>query len=73
MELTLSSEQWEARVTWLRRQRRRFPYQIQRVGNQHFLFTSDFPHEISPDDILHEIEEVKEAPLQDDDKLEILR
>jgi hypothetical protein len=38
------------------------PYQIQRTGNQHFLFASDFPHEIA-DDILHEIEEVNEAPI----------
>lgn len=49
------------------------PYQIQRAGNQHFLFASDFPHEIGPDDILHEIEEVAEAPLLDQDKKAILR
>jgi predicted TIM-barrel fold metal-dependent hydrolase len=49
------------------------PYQIQRAGNQHFLFASDFPHEIGPDDILHEIEEVMEAPLRDEDKRAVLR
>jgi predicted TIM-barrel fold metal-dependent hydrolase len=49
------------------------PYQIQRAGNQHFLFASDFPHEIGPDDILHEIEEVAEAPLSADDKRAVLR
>jgi predicted TIM-barrel fold metal-dependent hydrolase len=49
------------------------PYQIQRAGNQHFLFASDFPHEIGPDDILHEIEEVAEAPLSDADKRAVLR
>jgi predicted TIM-barrel fold metal-dependent hydrolase len=49
------------------------PYQIQRAGNQHFLFASDFPHEIGPDDILHEIEEVAEAPITDEDKRAVLR
>jgi len=48
-------------------------YQIQRAGNQHFLFASDFPHEIGPDDILHEIEEITEAPLSDQDKKAVLR
>jgi predicted TIM-barrel fold metal-dependent hydrolase len=45
----------------------------QRAGNQHFLFASDFPHEIDPDDILHEIEEVAEAPITDEDKRAVLR
>ena len=49
------------------------PYQIQRAGNQHFLFASDFPHEIGPDDILHEIAEVAAAPLTDQDKRAVLR
>ena len=49
------------------------PYQIERAGNQHFLFASDFPHEIGPDDILHEIEEIDEAPLSDQDKKAVLR
>jgi predicted TIM-barrel fold metal-dependent hydrolase len=49
------------------------PYQIQRAGNQHFLFASDFPHEIGPDDIMHEIEEVSEATLSDEDKRAVLR
>jgi len=48
-------------------------YQIQRAGNHHFLFASDFPHEIGPDDILHEIEEVAEAPISDEDKRAVLR
>jgi len=48
-------------------------YQIQRAGNQHFLFASDFPHEIGPDDILHEIEEVAEAPISNEDKRAVLR
>ena len=48
-------------------------YQVQRAGQQHFLFASDFPHEIGPDDILHEIEEVRECPgLGDQDKAAIL-
>jgi predicted TIM-barrel fold metal-dependent hydrolase len=37
------------------------------------LFASDFPHEIGPGDILHEIEEVTEAPLADEDKKAVLR
>jgi len=49
------------------------PYQVQRAGNQHFLFASDFPHEIGPEDILHEIREILEAPLTDEDKAAILR
>jgi predicted TIM-barrel fold metal-dependent hydrolase len=49
------------------------PYQIQRAGNQHFLFASDFPHEIAADDILHEIEEVTEAPISAEDKRAVLR
>jgi predicted TIM-barrel fold metal-dependent hydrolase len=49
------------------------PYQIQRAGNQHFLFASDFPHEIGPDDILHEIEEVMAAPISAQNKRAVLR
>ena len=49
------------------------PYQIQRTGNQHFLFASDFPHEIAAEDILHEIEEVNEAPITAEDKRAVLR
>ena len=37
------------------------------------VFASDFPHEIGPDDILHEIEEVAEAPISDADKRAVLR
>ena len=48
-------------------------YQIQRAGNGRFLFASDFPHEIGPGDIGHEIAEVAENPtLTDDDKAAIL-
>jgi predicted TIM-barrel fold metal-dependent hydrolase len=48
-------------------------YQIRRTGNVHFLFASDFPHEIGPEDIMHEIEEVREYPgLNDEDKAAIL-
>jgi len=35
-------------------------YQVQRAGAQHFLFASDFPHEIGKDQIKHEIEEIEE-------------
>jgi predicted TIM-barrel fold metal-dependent hydrolase len=50
------------------------PYQVRRAGNHHFLFASDFPHEIGPEDILHEIDEVLEAPeLSAADKQAILR
>ena len=34
---------------------------------------SAFPHEIAAEDILHEIEEVLEAPLTDGDKKAVLR
>ncbi|MBI2357914.1 MAG: amidohydrolase [Deltaproteobacteria bacterium] len=48
-------------------------YQVRRVGNHHFLFASDFPHEIGPEDIMHEIDEVREYPgLADEDKAAIL-
>jgi predicted TIM-barrel fold metal-dependent hydrolase len=48
-------------------------YQISRAGNSHFLFASDFPHEIGPEDIMHEIEEVQEYPgLSAEDKVAIL-
>lgn len=48
-------------------------YQVKRAGNHHFLFASDFPHEIGPEDILHEIQEVREYPgLTDKDKAAIL-
>ena len=48
-------------------------YQVKRAGNSHFLFASDFPHEIGPEDIMHEIEEVQEyAGLGDEDKTAIL-
>jgi len=48
-------------------------YQVERVGNQHFFFASDFPHEIGPGDILHEIDEVREYPgLTEEDKAAIL-
>ena len=48
-------------------------YQVKRSGNGHFLFASDFPHEIGPEDILHEIEEVEAYEgLSDADKAAIL-
>jgi predicted TIM-barrel fold metal-dependent hydrolase len=48
-------------------------YQVKRIGSQHFLFASDFPHEIGPEDIIHEIQEVREYPgLTEQDKEAIL-
>ena len=48
-------------------------YQIQRAGNSRFLFAIDFPHEIGPGDIGHDIAEVAENPtLTEDDKAAIL-
>ena len=48
-------------------------YHVHRAGKQHFLFASDFPHEIGPDDVKHEIEEVEECEgLTDADKAAIL-
>ena len=50
-----------------------YAYQVERVGNQHFLFASDFPHEIGPDQIFHEIDEVRHYPgLTEKDKEAIL-
>ncbi len=49
------------------------PAQIKRVGNGLFLFASDFPHEVSAADCLHEIEEiVEDAELSDADKRAVL-
>jgi predicted TIM-barrel fold metal-dependent hydrolase len=46
---------------------------IERGGYQNYLFASDFLLEIGPDDILHEVEEVAEAPISDADKRAVLR
>lgn len=47
--------------------------QIKRVGNGLFMFASDFPHEVSAADCLHEIDEILEADnITDDDKKAIL-
>ena len=49
------------------------PAQIKRVGNGLFMFASDFPHEVSAKDCLHEIDEILEYPeLTEDDKRAIL-
>ena len=49
------------------------PAQIKRVGNELFMFASDFPHEVSASDCLHEIEEIEESEeLTDADKRAIL-
>lgn len=49
------------------------PAQIKRVGNELFLFASDFPHEVSAASCRHEIEEIVESPeLTDADKKAIL-
>ena len=48
-------------------------YQVERVGNEHFLFASDFPHEIGPGQIHHEINEILDHPeLSEEDKGAIL-
>jgi len=50
------------------------PAQIKRVGNELFMFASDFPHEVTAEDCLHEIDEVLESEeLSSDDKEAILR
>jgi hypothetical protein len=47
---------------------------IERGGYQNYLFASDFLLEIGPDNILHEIEDVAEAPMiSDADKCAVLR
>jgi uncharacterized protein len=52
---------------------RSLPGQIKLVGNELFLFASDFPHEVSAKDCLHEIEEIEEAEdLSDADKAAVL-
>jgi len=49
------------------------PAQIKRVGNGLFMFASDFPHEVTAKDCLHEIDEIVEYPeLTEDDKRAIL-
>jgi predicted TIM-barrel fold metal-dependent hydrolase len=52
---------------------RSLPGQIKLVGNELFLFASDFPHEVSAKDCIHEIEEIEEADdLTDADKAAVL-
>jgi hypothetical protein len=53
---------------------RSLPSQIKtHVGNGLFLFASDFPHEVSAKDCLHEIDEILEADdLTEDDKKAVL-
>lgn len=49
------------------------PAQIKRVGNELFLFASDFPHEVSAASCRHEIDEIVESPeLSDADKRAVL-
>ena len=48
------------------------PRRDRRTGDSHFLFASDFSHEIGPEDIMHEIEEVQEYPGLNADKAAIL-
>jgi predicted TIM-barrel fold metal-dependent hydrolase len=49
------------------------PYQVERAGAQGFLFASDFPHEIGPDDCQKEVREILEQDgLSDTDKQAIL-
>jgi uncharacterized protein len=49
------------------------PAQIKRVGNELFMFASDFPHEVSAQDCLHEIDEILESDeLSEADKRAIL-
>jgi predicted TIM-barrel fold metal-dependent hydrolase len=49
------------------------PAQIKRVGNELFMFASDFPHEVTAQDCLREIDEVVEsAELTASDKRAIL-
>ncbi len=48
-------------------------YAVQRVGPQAFMFASDFPHEISMDNCMEEIDEILErTDLGEDDKAAIL-
>ena len=48
-------------------------HQVKRSGNNNFPSASDFPHEIGPQDILHEIEEVQNTKgLCDEEKAAIL-
>jgi predicted TIM-barrel fold metal-dependent hydrolase len=48
-------------------------YLIQAVGNQPFMFSSDFPHEVNNEYCKHEIEEIVDNEhLSDDDKHAVL-
>ena len=48
-------------------------YCIQRVGHGPFMFASDFPHEITPDDCMREVTEILEREdLADEHKRAIL-
>lgn len=49
------------------------PAQIKRVGNELFLFASDFPHEVSAASCRHEVDEILESSeLSDADKRAVL-
>jgi predicted TIM-barrel fold metal-dependent hydrolase len=49
------------------------PAQIALVGNAPFMYASDFPHEVSAEDAIHEIDEIRESgELSDTDKAAIL-
>ena len=50
------------------------PYQVERVGAQAFLFASDYPHEIGPEDCRREVQDIMQCEgLSDEAKQGILR
>lgn len=52
---------------------RALSYAVERVGRQPFMFCSDFPHEITMDNCMEEIDEILERPdLTQEDKTAIL-
>jgi predicted TIM-barrel fold metal-dependent hydrolase len=49
------------------------PFAIKVVGNQPFLYSSDFPHEVTNESCKHDIQELLESgDITDDDKAAIL-
>ena len=48
-------------------------YAVKKLGNEPFLYSSDFPHEVSNQSCRHEIDElIESAELSEDDKEAIL-
>lgn len=48
------------------------PYAVKVCGNEAFMYSSDFPHEVNRETVRHEIDELLETEMADEDKEAIL-